>query len=260
MENWPERPDWPVSRVVESLGPFFGGIPDATVFAFNPPAIRGLGQACGFELQIRDESGRGLEVLQQATDAFLAAAQEDPRIGRALTTFNAQSPQQRVRIDREEHLKPGIPAENVNNTFWTMLGSACVNDFNHFGRVYRVYAQADAPFRQTENDLLDLQVRNAAGSMTPLDSFVRLELMVGPQNVVRCNHATSATVNGSATPGVRSGQTLGTAVVAGMVLATAPGLLLTPVFYAVIQRAKERLRPGADSAAEESESAAPVDD
>lgn len=132
MENWPERPDWPVSRVVESLGPFFGGIPDATVFAFNPPAIRGLGQACGFELQIRDESGRGLEVLQQATDAFLAAAQEDPRIGRALTTFNAQSPQQRVRIDREEHLKPGIPAENVNNTFWTMLGSACVNDFNHF--------------------------------------------------------------------------------------------------------------------------------
>ena len=208
MKDWPERPDWPVGKLVETLGPVLGGIPDATVFAFNPPAIRGLGQAGGFEMQIRDESDLGLDVLAQATQAFLAAASADPQIGRALTTFNAQSPQEKIVIDREQHLKLGIPPEVVNDTLSTMLGGAYVNDFNYFGRVYRVYAQADTQYRQTESDLLNLQVRNEQGSMTPLDSFVTIEPIVGPQNVVRYNLATSATVNGSGAPGVSSGEVL----------------------------------------------------
>ena len=232
LDNWQERPEWPAQRLVEELGPVLGGIPDASVFAFNPPAIRGLGQAGGFEMQIRDQGELGIEVLQQATDAFIAAVGEDPLLGRVLTTFNAASPQQKISIDREQHIKLGIAPEVVNDTLSTMLGSAYVNDFNYFGRVYRVYAQADTPYRQTEGDLLNLQVRNAEGTMTPLDSFVTLEPVVGPQNVVRYNLATSSTINGGGAPGVSSGQVL-TAVekVAGEVLPAGMNFEWTGVTY-----------------------------
>ena len=232
LDNWADRPEWPAQRLVEELGPVLGGIPDATVFAFNPPAIRGLGQAGGFEMQIRDPGDLGVEVLQRATDAFIAAAGQDPLLGRVLTTFNAASPQEKISIDREQHIKLGIPPEVVNDTLSTMLGSAYVNDFNYFGRVYRVYAQADTQYRQTEGDLLNLQVRNGDGGMTPLDSFVTLKPVVGPQNLVRYNLATSSTVNGSGAPGVSSGQVL-TAVerIAGEVLPAGMNFEWTGVTY-----------------------------
>ncbi len=149
-----------------------------------------------------------------------------------LTTFNATSPQERILIDEEQHLKLGIPASVVDDTISTMLGSAYVNDFNYFGRVYRVYAQADTAFRQTESDLLNLQVRNGEGSMTPLDSFVRIEPTVGPQNVVRFNLFPAASINGSGAPGVASGEVLAAVQeVAERVLPTGMGFAWSGVTY-----------------------------
>ena len=210
LKNWDERPGRPAGLILGEMSEKFAGINEAMVFGFPPPAIRGLGQSGGFEMMLQDRGNVGGDVLQRATQAFLAAAERDPIIGRVLTTFNANAPQRRLQIDRERHLKLGVSADAVNTTLGTMLGGVYVNDFNLFGRVFRVYAQADAAFRQNAGDLGRLKVRNAAGTMTPLDSFVRVEPATGPQNVVRYNLFPAAPVSGGGVEGASSGDVLAT--------------------------------------------------
>lgn len=232
LKDWDERPDWPAGRVLGAVSQAFAQIPEAVVFAFPPPAIRGLGQSGGFEMQLQDRGNAGLDVLQTAADGFVAAAAKDPRLARVVTTFNTSAPQLFVDVDRERHLKLGIPAATVNDTLGTMLGSAYVNDFNLFGRVYRVYAQADAPFRQNIDDLAGLKVRNGQGGMTPLGAFVTVTPTVGPQHVVRYNLFPSAGMNGSGAPGVSSGDAVAAATeIADRTLPAGIGFEWTGVTY-----------------------------
>ncbi|MEO1235485.1 MAG: multidrug efflux RND transporter permease subunit [Planctomycetota bacterium] len=208
LEEWDERPGRPASAMLEELGPKLGDIPDAIAFAFNPPSIRGLGQSGGYELQIQDRRDLGLETLEVAATDFLDEVEADPRLGRAFTPFRAAVPQLFVDIDRTQMLKLGVEPRVAFDTLQTSLGSSLVNDFNIFGRVFRVYAQAEADSRQQVDDLLRLNVRNGEGTMTPLGSFVTVEDAAGPQNIVRFNLFPAATVNGGGAPGVSSGEAL----------------------------------------------------
>ena len=208
LDNWDDRPDLPAGDIIASINEKIDGIPDAIAFAFNPPAIRGLSQAGGFDYQLQDVENLGLPALQQAADDLIAAAGEHPRLGRVFTPFRAEVPQLFVEVDRTQVLKLGIELDDVFSTLQAALGSAYVNDFNRFGRTYRVYVQADAPFRQDIDDLRQLQVRNGQGSMTPLDAVVDIRDVVGPQAINRYNLQTAAFITGSGAPGVSSGDAI----------------------------------------------------
>ncbi|MEM6393541.1 MAG: multidrug efflux RND transporter permease subunit [Planctomycetota bacterium] len=208
LDEWGDRPDYPAPRILGEIMPQFFGITDAQVFAFNPPSIQGLGSSGGFDYQLQDRAALGLDALQRASNDLIGAATQDPRIDRPFASFRATVPQRYIDIDRTQLLKRGVPIQSVFDTLQTALGSAYVNDFNFFGRVYRVYAQADAPFRQSIDDLRRLTVRNNDGGMVPLDSFVKIRESAGPQSVTRYNLFPAVSISGQGAPGVSSGQAI----------------------------------------------------
>ena len=144
---------------------FAQAIPEAGVVAFGPPAIPGLGTGAGFTMQLQDRSGGSPEYLAQQTDRFLAAARKRPEIGRINTLYRAAVPQIYADIDRSKVLKSGVLLGDVNTTLGALLGSSYINDFNRFGRVYKVYLQAESEFRKDPKQLGLFYVRNSAGHM-----------------------------------------------------------------------------------------------
>ncbi|MEM6551431.1 MAG: multidrug efflux RND transporter permease subunit [Planctomycetota bacterium] len=208
LDHWDERPDHPAPRILGEIMPPFFGLTDGQVFAFNPPSIPGLGTSGGFDYQLLDQSAQGLDVLQNAANNLIFAANQHPGIQQPFTGFRTTVPQRYIDIDRTQLLKRGVPIQSVFDTLQTALGSAYVNDFNYFGRVYRVYAQADTQFRQSIDDLRRLTVRNNDGDMVPLDSFVKIDESSGPQSVTRYNLFPAVGITGQGAPGVSSGQAI----------------------------------------------------
>lgn len=197
--------DLNVGNIVGSLYGSLAGLREGFFVVITPPPIRGLGTGGGFKMMVQDRSGQGdLRALEGAVWGLIGAANQDPRIALAFTTFNTAQPRYFVDIDRTKAEQLDVPLRSVFDTLQVQLGSAYVNDFNRFGRTYRVTAQADAEFRMTPDDLRKLFTRSRTGAMVPLGSLVELRPVTGTDRVVRYNLYPAAELQGAAAPGISS--------------------------------------------------------
>ncbi|KRU90165.1 multidrug efflux RND transporter permease subunit MexQ [Pseudomonas aeruginosa] len=184
----------------------FASIPDGFLGVFPPPPVPGLGTIGGFKMQVEDRAGAGLEALAKHTQVLMMKATESGQLGGLMSSFDINAPQLEVAIDRTKVKSQGVQLADVFEALQVYLGSLYINDFNRFGRTYKVTAQADAPHRMQAEAIGRLQVRNAAGAMLPLSSFVTVTPGSGPDRVIHYNGYPSADISGGALPGVSSGQ------------------------------------------------------
>jgi multidrug efflux pump len=173
-------------------------------FAIMPPPILGLGQGSGYSLYIQDRAGLGYGALQQAVNAVAGTVSQTPGMQFPIGTYQANVPQLEAQVDRDKAKAQGVPLTNLFDTMQTYLGSSYVNDFNRFGRTWQVIAQADAPFRDSVEDIANLKTRNAAGQMVPIGSMVHMATTYGPDPVIRYNGYPAADLIGEADPRVMS--------------------------------------------------------
>jgi hydrophobe/amphiphile efflux-1 (HAE1) family protein len=198
-------------ELAAKLNAAYSQIQEASLFVVAPPPVRGIGSGGDFKLMVQDRSGQGLQALEQATWAFVAALAESGEVARPFSTFTTTAPRFFLDIDRTRAEMMNVPIENVFATLQIYLGSAYVNDLTLFGRNYRVTAQADSPWRLAPEDISRLRTRNADGEMVPLGSLVAIRPASGPDRVVRHNLYPTAEVQMATLPGRSSGQTLAAA-------------------------------------------------
>ena len=211
LKPWEDRhaPEHHAFAVTAALNRAFAEqIPEAGVVAFGAPAIPGLGTGAGFTMQLQDRSGGPPEYLAAQTQRFMEAARQRPEIGRIGSLYRAAVPQIYADIDRSKVLRQGVPLNDVNTTMGALLGSAYVNDFNRFGRVYKVYVQAEPEFRRDAKQLGLFFVRNEQGGMVPLDALLNTSPTAGPEFTNRFNLFRSAELTGVPAPGYSSTQAL----------------------------------------------------
>ena len=183
-------------------------IPEAIGFAFGPPAIPGLGTAGGFTFMLQDLRSGTVGQLTEALDKFIVAARKRPEISSLVTTFRASVPQLFVDVDQDRILKQGLQFGDVYQTLQAFLGGAYVNQFNRFGRQWKVYLQAEPEYRTSVDKINNFYVRNSKGEMTPLASLVTVKRVSGPEYTNRFQMFRSIQINGSPNPGYSSGQAM----------------------------------------------------
>jgi len=210
LEHWDKRkdPSKSLQAIMGAMYRKFAEIQEAMIFAFNPPALPGLGIAGGFEMQVQDRGGLGLGQLQQVVGELVRDGNAQKGLTGLYTTFRANVPQLFVDVNRVKVKSMGIPLSEVFNTLQAYLGSAYVNDFNKFGRTYQVNVQAAARFRAKVEDIKRLEIRAPDGRMVPLGTLLTVRDTLGPQLITRYNLYPSASIRGSAAPGYSSGQAL----------------------------------------------------
>lgn len=208
LDPFKERtsPDMAAIAIAGRLQAKFASIPDGFLGVFPPPPVPGLGVTGGFKLQVEDRGGVGLDALVQQTQLLMTKATESGQIAGLMTSLDVNAPQLNVDIDRTQVKSQGVRLADVFESLQVYLGSLYVNDFNRFGRTYKVTAQADADHRMQAEAIGRLQVRNAAGDMLPLSAFVTVTPGSGPDRVIHYNGYPSADISGGAMPGVSSGQ------------------------------------------------------
>jgi hydrophobe/amphiphile efflux-1 (HAE1) family protein len=183
-------------------------IPDASIFAFNPPAIPGLGNAGGFQFELQDRGGGNIQNLVGAAQELIKATSERPELSRPFTLFRANVPQLSFELDRTKAKVLGIPLNEIFSSVQTYLGSFYVNDFNKYGRTFKVITQAESQFRTKPDDIKQIQVRTKTGDMVPLSTLATVSTTFGPETISRYNLYRNAEINGSAAPGYSSGQAI----------------------------------------------------
>jgi HAE1 family hydrophobic/amphiphilic exporter-1 len=209
LKPWDQRPpDQGASNIVASVRPKLLGLPGAIALSFDPPSIPGLGTTGGFEFQVEDLTGRGSVALNDVAQAVIAEARKQPELNpqQLFTSFSTSTPQFNYDLDRNKAKLLGLKLPDVFSTLQIYLGSLYVNDFNLFGRTFRVTLQADKNARAAASDLSRLYVRNATGGMVPLSTLGTLRAIAGPETVPHYNNYASALINGGAAPGYSSGQ------------------------------------------------------
>ncbi|HEJ7054046.1 TPA: efflux RND transporter permease subunit [Serratia marcescens] len=199
-------PDLAAYAIAGRLQAKFADIPDGFLGVFPPPPVPGLGATGGFKMQVEDRSGAGLESLVEHTRILMMKATESGQVAGLMTSLDINAPQLDVVIDRTQAQSQGVSLADVFESLQIYLGSLYINDFNRFGRTYKVTAQADAAHRMQAETIGRLQVRNAAGDMLPLSSFVTVTPGSGPDRIIRYNGYPSADISGGAAMGVSSGQ------------------------------------------------------
>jgi len=199
-------PDLAATAIAGRLQAKFASIQDGFLGVFPPPPVPGLGATGGFKMQIEDRGGVGLDALVQQTQILMMKATESGQVAGLMTSLDVNAPQLDVVIDRTKAKSQGVPLADVFESLQVYLGSLYINDFNRFGRTYKVTAQGDAEHRMQAEAIGQLQVRNAAGQMLPLSSFVTVTPSSGPDRVIHYNGYPSADISGGAPPGVSSGQ------------------------------------------------------
>jgi HAE1 family hydrophobic/amphiphilic exporter-1 len=211
LDHWQDRgsADLHVNAIIHRLNRQFAlEIPEAITFAFGPPAIPGLGTGSGFSMMLQDRGGNSPTYLAEQTQAFMQAAQERPEIGSILSTFRANVPQIFADVDKDMVLKLGVSPADVNTTLGSFLGGAYVNDFNRFGRLYKVYVQAEPEYRSDPDDIRYFFVRGASGRTVPLSAMVSTRPTAGPEYTNRFNLFRAAELTGAPAPGYSSDQAL----------------------------------------------------
>jgi hydrophobe/amphiphile efflux-1 (HAE1) family protein len=184
------------------------GIEEAQSLVFVPPPVRGMGAAAGFSMRLQDTLGMPASEFARIAQEFIAEANRTPGIANVFTTFAAATPQVFVDIDRDKAQMLKVPVTNIFEAMRVFMGSAYVNDFNMFGRTYRVTAQADGDYRLDQESVSKIRVRSSDGQMVPLGSLVTFKEIAGPERVPRYNLFPSAEVQGTARAGVSSGEAL----------------------------------------------------
>ena len=210
LESWEERAGSGLSssEIAAQWNKKFFAIPGARVFAFGPPALPGYGSVSGFTMQLQERSGGGIKELTDALAKVQAAAAKRPEIGRISTTFSPSTPQLSVELDREKARTLGVPVNSVFQTLQAYLSGLYVNDFVKFGRVYKVFLQAEPEFTSTPDDIGAFYVRNSSGGMVPLSTLVKVSRISGPNFATRFNLYQSAEIMGAPAPGYTSTQAL----------------------------------------------------
>jgi HAE1 family hydrophobic/amphiphilic exporter-1 len=212
LKPWEERhgPVLNVRGILATLAREFVNIPEAIVFGFNIPTISGFGASAGFKFLLQDRSGTlSVEELGAQTTKFLAAARQRPELSNLFTSFNPNYPQVKVELDRDKARKLGVPINDAFQALSAELGSAYVNDFNRFGRLYRVYVQAEAAYRRRPQDIGEIYVRSQRDSaMIPLSTLVTIGSVPSTEITTRFNLFRSVEISGSPGRGFTSGQAL----------------------------------------------------
>lgn len=209
MRPFAERgPGETATVLAQNLRRALSRIKEAKFFVIAPPPVRGLGRGGGFKMLVEDRSGRGLQTLEAATQELVRAANQTPGLQQVFSTFSLSTPRYFLDIDRTRAEMLNVPVENIFETLQIQLGSSYVNDFNLFGRTYRVTAQADARHRLEPDDIAKLRARSSTGDMVPLGSVAKLRRTTGPERLVRHNLRPAAEIQGSAAPGVSTGTAL----------------------------------------------------
>jgi multidrug efflux pump len=199
-------PGMSAQEIANDLNMKFGVIDGAFVMILPPPPVMGLGTSGGFKLEIQDRGDLGYDALASVTGEIMGKAWQTPELKGVYTSFQNGVPQLAIDINRVRAKQQGVALADLFDTLQMYLGSYYVNDFNLFGRTFRVYAAADAPFRATPENIHQLKVRNAAGQMVPLGSLMTVSNTYGPERATRYNAYRSADMNGDAGLGFSSGQ------------------------------------------------------
>jgi HAE1 family hydrophobic/amphiphilic exporter-1 len=209
LKEWKARPgkDHTTTAIVQRLQPMLWTIAGANCFAFNPPAIPGLGNVGGFQLQVNDRAGLGVDALAKAVERVIQEAALHPDKVMGVNTFFQRSvPQLWLEVDRVKLQSLGVTVADAFAALQLNFGSAYVNQFNRFNQVYQVYVQADARSRMRPEDIGRLYVMNNRGGQVPFDAFSTVRTTVGPDNITHYNVTDTIAINGAGAPGVSSGQ------------------------------------------------------
>ncbi len=183
-------------QIAAELNGKFSKLQEGFAFALMPPPIFGLGSGSGYSMYVQDRSGLGYGELQNAANGLAGAIGQTPGMTRPISSYQANVPQLDAKVDRVKAKAQGVPLTSLFETLQVYLGSSYVNDFNRFGRTYRVFAQADAPYRKHVEDIGNLRTRNSRGEMVPIGSMVQLSQTYGPDPVIRYNGYPAADLTG----------------------------------------------------------------
>ncbi|MFZ5728848.1 MAG: efflux RND transporter permease subunit [Pseudomonadota bacterium] len=209
LDDWAERGSQLNAQAMSGMiMQKMGAIEEANIFVLAPPPVEGMGNAGGFKMMVQDRSGAGYAELEQAANALMMQASQNPKVVGVFNQFNTGAPRVTADVDRQKALLMGVQPADVFQTLGTYLGSTYVNDFNMLGRTFRVTAQAEPSGRSQVSDIANLKVRTASGGLAPLGTVATLRDDAGPARVVRFNLFPSAEVLGNAAPGVSSGEAL----------------------------------------------------
>jgi len=209
LKPWGERPQTQtVNALIGKLMPQFAANPRASIVAFNPPPISGLGRTGGFDFQLQALAGQSPQDLAATMRGLLVAANSDPRLSSVFSTFSAAVPEVLVWIDRTRIAEFGVSPASIFSTMQAHLGSLYVNDFNLYSRVFQVQVEDEAKFRSEIEDINRLYVRSDKGAMVPLQSLVQVSTVLGPASLARYNQFPSVSINGQPAAGRSSGEAL----------------------------------------------------
>jgi hydrophobe/amphiphile efflux-1 (HAE1) family protein len=211
LDSFEERardPNQSAAALQRTLFGKFAAIKEAMVLVVQPPPVMGVGNAGGFRMVLEDRGGRGSQALLAATQAMMARAAQTPGLLQVFSLFETSTPQLYLEIDRTKVQLLGINVADVFSALQIYLGSSYVNDFNLFGRTYRVTAQAEAGARMDAKDVLKIRVRNSSGDTVPLGSFTTVRDISGPYRVPRYNLYPSAELDGAPAPGYSQGEAM----------------------------------------------------
>lgn len=206
LNPWDERDPRSLPTTIRQLQAGLFQIQEGISFAFIPPPIMGLGAAGGFSMELQDRSGLGVQQLERFAKDLVGQGTQSPLLTRLNQNFSANVPQLYADVDRERAKAYHVPLQSVFSTLQANLGSAYVNDFNAFGRTWKVMVQADQEFRARANDIERLEVRDLQGNMIPIGTLATVTDTVGPQVITRFNMFPSASVTGQGAAGVSSGE------------------------------------------------------
>jgi multidrug efflux pump len=200
------KPNLSGPAIAEALNRQFGSIQEAFVLAVPPPPVMGLGTIGGFKFYVEDRADLGYDALYQNLQTIMGRSYQTPGLASVFSTFTVNVPQLTADIDRVKAKQQGVPLQNLFETMQVYLGSLYVNDFNRFGRTYKVIAQADSQYRDRIEDITRLKTRNADGQMVPLGALIKVAETHGPDRAMRYNGYPAAEFNGAPAPGFSSGQ------------------------------------------------------
>ena len=208
LKEWKEREQDVFQILKEVNGKVVFGIPEATVFAFGPPPITGIGNAAGFSMMLQDREGNTPQYLFENAQQFMAEAKKRPEIGTIRTTFNPNVPQISLDIDREKVTELNLSLSDVNIAIGASLGGQYINEFNKFGRQYIVLLQADPSYTVNPEDINKIFVRSKDNKMIPISSIATIRKVSGPEFTTRFNLYRAAEIGGTPAPGFTSAQAM----------------------------------------------------
>ena len=197
-----------IETLAGQLRKSLGTLQDASVFVFVPPPVRGMGGQTGFSMRLQNRANMNSDEFAATAREFIGAANQLPGLANVFTTFATATPQLFIDVDRTKAQMLSVPLSAINEALRIYMGSAYVNDFNMFGRTFRVTAQADAEFRLDADNVSRIKVKSTNGDLVPLGNVVTMRTIAGPDRVPRYNLYPTIEVQGATKPGVSSGEAL----------------------------------------------------